>query len=1080
MQKTLRTLRILAVLALALYGFSHAVSQAQGPGGGQGNRPTPTPTPTPINESKDPLLRGFRWRSIGPASMGGRIDDIAVVESNPYVIYLGFATGGVWKSINNGTTWEPIFDVYSTASIGDIAICQTDPNIVWVGTGEPNNRQSSSFGDGIYKSTDAGKTFTNVGLKETQSIARVVIDPKDPNTVYVAALGHLFGPNKERGIFKTTDGGKTWANVKFIDENTGFTDLVIDPVDTKTLYAASYQRRRVAWGFNGGGPGCGIWKTTDAGKTWTKLEGNGLPEGLLGRIGIDIARSNPNILYAQIEVGASTGTGVPEEQTGEAGQATQTGQPGQPGQPGQAGPGGGGGRGGGGFGQQANQPPDPKKPGIWRSDDKGKTWRFLSNENNRPMYYSQIRVDPSNPEIVYTGGLNFSKSLDGGKTFKNLAGVAHSDHHAIWINPKNGNNVMVGNDGGLDVSYDQGDTFEFVNTIAAAQFYAISADMRKPYYVCGGLQDNGSWCAPSAIRTGGGGFGGGGGGGGGVAITNAEWFRIGGGDGFYTQQDPTDHNIVYAESQDGAVNRLDLRTGQSRSIRPRGAAGRGRGGGGQGGPGGPGGQGGPGGPGGQGGQPDPQMLAMMQAAGFGGGGPNVVPPPPPNEQFRFYWNTPILLSPHNPRIVYIGGNKLFKSLDRGDTYTATIDLTKKVDRTKLSIMDVPGDKPMASKNDGAASYSNIVTIAESPVIPGVLWVGTNDGNVQISKDGGTSWTDVSKNVPILATQNHHVSRVEASHFDAATCYVTVDGHRGDDHKPYVYLTKDYGATWQSLSNNLPAIGNVNVIREDHKNKNLLFVGTEYGLFVSLNGGAEWKPFMTNLPVVRVDDLLIHPRDNDLIVGTHGRGIWICDDISPLQQMNEKALAADTHLFDIRPGTNWLNDITYSRAGGGQKVFRGENAPQGTAISYYLKAAPAGDVKLTVSDITGKIVRTVTATKQVGLNRLQWNLRGDAPQRPAGFGPPGAAGAGQPAANPTAANPTAGGQPAAAPGQTPPAGQPAGQGGPGGGQGGGGGFGGRGGANFGPALEPGTYLVKLSVDGKELTTKVVIEADPASK
>jgi photosystem II stability/assembly factor-like uncharacterized protein len=1059
MHKRLHVLRVLALLTLAIYGFSNMALRAQGlVATGQGGRLAPSPTPTPINESKDPLLRSFRWRSIGPASMGGRIDDIAVVESNPYVIYLGFATGGLWKSINNGTTWEPIFDIYPTSSIGDIAICQSDPNIVWVGTGEPNNRQSSTFGEGIYKSTDAGKTFTNMGLKETQSIARVVIDPKDPNTVYVAALGHLFGPNKERGIFKTTDGGKSWTNVKFIDENTGFTDLVIDPVDTKTLYAASYQRRRVPWGFNGGGPGCGLWKTTDAGKTWAKLEGNGLPEGLLGRIGLDIARSNPNILYAQIEVGASTGTGVPEEQPNEAG-----GQGGQPGQTGQ-----GGGRGGG--GQQANQPPDPKKPGIWRSDDKGKTWRFVSNENNRPMYYSQIRVDPSNPEIVYTGGLNFSKSLDGGKTFKNLAGVAHSDHHAIWINPKNGNNILVGNDGGFNVSYDQGDTFDFVNNIAAAQFYAISADMRKPYYVCGGLQDNGSWCAPNTMRVGGGGFGGGGGAGSG--ITNAEWFRIGGGDGFYTQQDPTDHNIIYVESQDGAVNRLDLRTGQTRSIRPRGA-GNPRGRGGQGGGNAPAGQAG------QGGQPDQQqMLAMMQAAGFGGGNPfqsNVVPPPPSNERYRFFWNTPILLSPHNPRIVYVGGNKLFKSFDRGDTWTATIDLTKNVDRTKLSIMDVPGDKPMASKNDGAASFSHIVTIAESPVMPGVLWVGTNDGNVQVSKDGGANWTDVSKNVPILATQNHHVSRVEASHFEAGTCYVTVDGHRTDDHKPYVYVSKDYGATWQSISNNLPTFGNVNVIREDLKNKNLLFVGTEYGLFVSLNGGTEWKPFMTNMPVVRIDDLLIHPRENDLIAGTHGRGIWICDDISPLQQMNEKALAADTHLFEVRPGTNWLNDITYSRFIGGQKLFRGENAPQGTAISYYLKAAPTGDVKLTISDITGKVVRTVTTTKEPGLNRVQWNLRGDAPQRPGGFGPPGAAGAGQPAAT----NPQAGGQPTAAPGQTPPADQTAGQGGRGGGQGGGGGFGGRG-ANFGPALEPGTYLVKLSVDGKELTTKVVIEADSLTK
>src|SRR5262245_11592805 len=357
MRNTLRLALASAVLCMTLFGASN-FSPSQAQQGGQQARPTPTP----INQSDDPVLMSFRWRSIGPASMGGRIDDFAVVESNPYVIYVGFATGGVWKTVNNGTTWEPIFDTYPTSSIGDLAVCQSDPNIVWVGTGEPNNRQSSSFGDGMYKSTDAGKTFTNVGLKETQTIARIVIDPKDANTVYVAALGRLFGPNKERGIYKTTDGGKTWANVKFIDENTGFTDLVIDPVDTKTLYAASYQRRRTAWGFNGGGSGSGLWKTVDAGKTWTKLEGNGLPEGLLGRIGIDIARSNPNILYAQIEVGASTGTGVPEEQPGEAG----GGQPG-------AGPGGGGGGGrGGGFGQQANQPPDPKKAGLWRSDDKGK------------------------------------------------------------------------------------------------------------------------------------------------------------------------------------------------------------------------------------------------------------------------------------------------------------------------------------------------------------------------------------------------------------------------------------------------------------------------------------------------------------------------------------------------------------------------------------------------------------------------------------------------------------------------------------------------------------------------------------
>ncbi|MGE0886335.1 MAG: hypothetical protein AB7P14_22600 [Blastocatellales bacterium] len=1025
MRRNTRLTRSIAAFGLAFcltFGNLTAFSQ----GGAQGQE---APAKPPINKSDDSLLNKFVWRSIGPASMGGRIDDIEAVESNPFVIYLGMATGGVFKSVNNGTTWEQIFDTYTTASAGDIAICQSNPDIVWVGTGEPNNRQSSTFGDGIYKSTDGGKTFTNMGLKETQTIARVVIDPKDPNTVYVAALGHLFAPNKERGIYKTTDGGKTWNNVKFIDENTGFTDLAIDPADTKTLYAASYQRRRTPWGFNGGGPGCALWKTTDGGKTWIKLEGNGLPEGVLGRIGLDVARSNPNVLYAQIEVGAGAGAGGGEEQPGQ---------------------GGGFGAGGGQGQQQANRPPDPKRNGIWRSDDKGKTWRVVSNNNNRPMYYSQIRVDPSNPETVYTGGLNFSKSTDGGKTFVNLSGVAHSDHHAIWINPKNGQHVMVGNDGGLDVSYDQGATFDFVNNFAAAQFYAVSADMRKPYYVCGGLQDNGSWCGPSATRTGGGGFGGGGGGG--AGITNAEWFRVGGGDGFYTQNDPTDHNIIYAESQNGAVQRLDLRTGRSTSIRPR-AAQRPRGPQGGGpmtarGPGREGGQ--TGGPAGQtAGQQNPQnpqnqgaqqeqaqqeqptqmeqMMQMAQAMGFGNmAQSNIVPAPPAGEQYRFNWSTPVTLSPHNPRIVYVGANKFFKSLDRGDTWTASTDLTKQIDRTKLEIMGVAGNQPMVSKNDGVGNYSNITVIAESPVLPGVIWVGTDDGNVQLSKDGGASWTNVAGNVPVLASNNHQVSRVEPSHFDAGTCYLTVDGHRANDHKPYVYVTKDFGATWTSISNNLPT-GNVNVIREDLKNKNLLFVGTEYGLFVSLNAGGEWKKFMTGLPTVRVDDLLIHSRDNDLIAGTHGRGIWICDDISALQQLNDKVLASNAHLFDIRPGVQWLNDVTLSRFSGGQKNFRGENPDQGTAISYYLNAAPSGDVKITISDINGKVVRNIDGTKEAGLNRVQWNLRGDPPPRPAGF-----------------------------------------RGGPGGG--------GRGRFNFGLPLDPGVYLVKLLVDGKEMVTKVTVEAD----
>ncbi len=425
--------------------------------------PAAVPAPPPINVSDDPLLRPFRFRSIGPASMGGRIDDIAALENDPSTIYVGFATGGVWKTTNNGTTWQPIFDTYPVCSIGAVAVDQKNPSIVWVGTGEANNRQSSSFGDGIYKSTDGGKTFTNVGLNTTQSIARIVIDPKDSAVVYVAVIGHLFGPNPERGIYKTVDGGKSWALIKFIDHDTGFTDIAMDPADSKVLYAASYQRRRVPWGFNGGGPGSAIWKTTDGGKTWTKLSGNGLPEGLLGRIGLAVARSKPSVLYAQIEVGASGGTGANVTADGKE-QA-----------PGSAPPFGGGQRAG-----QSAPPPDPKASGVWRSEDKGKTWKLMSNNNDRPMYYSQIRVDPTDDRIVYTMGAPFHKSVDGGKTFKVVQGIAHSDHHAMWIDPKNPKHLLLGNDGGLDISYDQGDTWEFVNTLPVGQFYAISADMRKP------------------------------------------------------------------------------------------------------------------------------------------------------------------------------------------------------------------------------------------------------------------------------------------------------------------------------------------------------------------------------------------------------------------------------------------------------------------------------------------------------------------------------------------------------------------------------------------------------------------------
>jgi len=992
--------RILPARLLAWAGIGLCVAGSHAVLAQQAGQPPAAQLPPPINQSDDPILKRFVWRSIGPANMGGRVDDIAVNENSPSTFYVGFATGGIWKTTNNGTTWTPIFDKYPVSSIGDIALSPSSPDIIYVGTGEPNNRQSSSFGAGVYKSTDGGKAFVYVGLKETQSIGRVVVHPKDPNIVYVAAVGHLFGPNPERGLYKTTDGGKTWTNTKFIDNDTGFTDVVMDPSNPNVLIAASYQRRRQPWGFNGGGAGSGIWKTTDAGKSWTKLTGNGLPDNpIIGRIGLDIARSKPSTIYASIEVGASGGTGAGVNDDG-----TLV-QPGQ-------GRGGGGGR-----GQTPPPPPDPKRSGIWRSDDSGRTWKFLSNQGDRWMYYSQIRIDPTNPEIAYQGGAPFFKSVDGGKNWVQIPGIPHSDHHAIWINPKDNNHLLLGNDGGLDVSYDQGETWEFINTMALGQFYAISADMRKPYYVCGGLQDNGSWCGPSGVRST-------------TGILNSDWFRVGGGDGFHTANDASDWRVLYSESQDGNTNRIEL-PGRTVSIRPRPTATGGRGGAAAAAP------------------ANPETPVAPPSFGAAAG-PNVVPTPPAGTNYRFYWSTPFILSPHNPRTIYLGGDRLFRSYDRGDTWTASPDLTNNIGRNDRPIMSVAGAAPMASKHDGAASYSNIITISESPVVPGVLWVGTNDGNVQVSRDGGATWKNVAGNVKGVPKETH-VSRVEASHHDGSTAYVSFDGHRTDDHKPYIFVTKDLGETWTSVSGNLPE-GNVNVIREDPKNRNLLYAGTEYAFFISLNGGREWKPFMTGLPYVRIDDVMVHPRDNDLILGTHGRSIWVMDDISALQQLSDDSMKTDEQVLDIRPAIAWTNDIQRAILAEGAKHFRGQNPPRGAAISYWFKSAPSADVRITITDITGREIRSLEGTKEAGLNRVPWDLTLSG----AGRGGRGA------------------GRGAAAAGQEQ-AGQPPAQGArPQRGAGGGGG-GGR--AGFAATVPPGSYLVKVMVGDRAIGQKtLVVEAD----
>jgi photosystem II stability/assembly factor-like uncharacterized protein len=1058
MSNSFRRLAVIALPLLVLCVMT-VVPAGQSTGGS---------APPMINQSDDPVLGAFHFRSIGPASMGGRIDDIAVSESDPSIIYVGYAVGGVFRSTNNATSFEPVFQTYGTASIGDIAIHPTNPNIVYVGTGEPNNRQTASFGDGIYKTTDGGKSFMRLGLAETQTIARIVIDPKNPETVYVASPGHLFGPNPERGVYKTTDGGKTWQQIKFIDNDTGFTDIALDPGNSSIIYAASYQRRRSGCCFNGGGPGSALWKSTDAGRTWTKLSEHGLPPGTYGRIALDVSRSNPNVVYAQIEAGE---TGTPEKtpavqpgaateatppgaaavtppgtgRAGRAGRAGGAGRAGEAGQPpaevpeagGRGGPSfdwcnNGGptkgylaGRGGGG-GRAEQQPPsgwtppaiDPKKGGLLRSDNKGQSWTLVSNCDARPMYFSQLRVDPTNDKTIYVAGLPVAKSLDGGKTFATLDAAGgndspgHVDQHAIWIDPKNPKHVMIGNDGGLDISWDQGRTWDFVNTMASALAYVVTADMRHPYYVYVGLQDNGSWGGPSAVRGRGG-------------IMNSDWFGIGGGDGFYTAVDPTDFNRVITESQDGNTNRYDLTTGRGESIRPRApAAQTGRAGeAGRAGETGRGEEAGRAGRAGEAGQTAPPVQVGGPAAQAGGrGGPPNVLNAHPGDQYRFNWNTPVVMSPHNPKIVWLGGNRLFKSYNQGDTWMASDDLTKQIDRNTVSLMGVPGNVTQLSKNDGVVSYGTIISISESPILPGVVWAGTDDGNLQVSQDGGVTFTEVGRNLPGLPPNHQYwISRIDASHFAADTAYVSVDGHRSDDLKPYVFVTHDFGKTFQSISGDLPSSGNVQVIREDPKNRNLLYVGTEFGLFASLDAGKTWKRFMTNYPTVRTDDILVHPRDNDLIVATHGRSVWIADDISPLQQMTPEVMAQDAFLFTMRPAIAYLNDQQHGQQVGGQKVFIGENAPRGTSIDYYLKSAASGDVKISIADATGKVVRTLDGTKHAGINRVLWNL---APNPPAN--PPAGGGGGR------------GGQP--------------------------------------PAVDAGTYIVTLTAAGKTMVKSVTVVED----
>ena len=811
------------------------------------------------NQSSAPTIESatanLKMRAIGPAIMGGRIDDIAVAETDPRTIYLGAAAGGLWKSTDGGTTWISLFDDQPNPSIGAVAVAPTNPSIVWVGTGEANNRQSASWGNGVYKTTDGGKTWSHMGLDDTQAIGRVVIDPTNSEVVYVAAVGHLWGPNPQRGLFKTTDGGKTWNKVLFINDDTGVSDVAIDPQSPTTLYAAAYERRRTAWGFNGGGPGSGIYKSTDGGATWNKLT-NDLPQGEEGRIALAVYRKNPNVVYALIQ---------------------------------------------------------NAQGGVFRSEDKGATWKKMGTEDPRPSYFSQIRIDPNNDLRIWMGGVNLYYSEDGGKTFdQQRARAVHSDFHAIWIDPENSDFMLVGCDGGIYESRDAGRNWDHLNVMPLGQAYEVGFDNQEPYHVCAGYQDNAEWCGPSRTWFAGG-------------IPNSDWFMVGGGDGFYVKPDPADPQTIYTESQDGNIQRRDLRTNEARSVRP-------------------------------------------------------VPPKEGDPPYRFNWNSPLIISSRDHHTIYYGGNFLFKSTDRGDSWTKLGgDLTAGIDRNTLPILGVLPTKDTLSLYDGVEWYPTITTIDESPVSSSVLWVGTDDGNLQVSRDGGQTWKNVADRVPGVP-KGTYVSRVVASKFDEGTTYVTFDGHRSNDFRVYLFKTTNYGQNWKSLSAGLSQdTGTLHVIREHPTDKNMLFVGAEFGAYFSLDGGDHWSKLKMGLPTVPVDDIQIQPRENDLILATHGRSIYILDDLTSLQQLNSQVLGEDLHLFPIRNTIGWR--IYQNRWFDAQQVFLGANPPDGVLIDFYLKAKPAKGQKVTITilDASGKAIREIQdRNPEPGINRVNWDLRYDPP------------------------------------------------------------------------------------------------------
>lgn len=805
------------------------------------------------------ILKSVHYREIGPTRQGGRFVDVAWNEKEPYTFYMATASGHLWKTVDNGISYEPLFTHEDVFSIGDVAVAPSDPNIVWVGTGEANNSRSSYWGNGMYKSTDGGKTWAHMGLVESHHIGAIEIHPENPDVLYVAALGHLYSENPERGLYKTTDGGKTWNKILDVvvkGKHIGVVDCVMNPKNPDVLYAATYDKERKPYTFNLGGPGSRIYKTTDGGATW-KMLGGGLPEGMLGRIGVDVYLRNPDIVYAVIEnankPGMSDEERYKELQNDLSSQGMIDGE-------------------------------------VYRSDNAGETWRKVSPDDQSiggapGYYYGQIIIDPNDPDVVHVLSAASWGTFDGGKTWKRRPLGFGGDDHALWIDPRDSKHMWLGYDHGMGFTYDGGKHWDHPDNLPLAQFYAVGLDMSYPYRVAGGLQDNGSHMAPNTKR-------------GREPVYFEDWQRMGGGDGMYNEFDWKTNRYLYNESQFGVIQRIDLKTGETKDIGYR--------------------------------REDPEM--------------------------RWNWCAPIVVSPHNPDVIYHCGNKVVRSPFRGEYWDViSPDLTT----------NNPEFLTTGKGGDGNIQYCTITAFAESPLVEGLLWAGTDDGNVWVSKDSGENWTKLNDN--ITGNPGYWVSRVTPSSHYAGTAYLSYTGYRRDDFRPFLYKTEDYGETWTSLAAGLPDEP-VNVVREAPDNPDVIFVGTEFAVYVSVDAGKTWNRMKGNMPTQPVHDMKIHPREKDLVVATHGRGIFITD-ISWIEKLSSDVLAEDAYLFPLEPKVKWVDNDSPNYS---SDNFEGESKPQGIPINYYL-AETVGD-KAVIKIYQGQeLINQMEGPAEAGMNQVIWDM-----------------------------------------------------------------------------------------------------------